>query len=329
MELVGYSFEEYYWFVGLSQLAASVLLFFIINWFGARTVSIGYMQVGTLIKEETAPAFNFIFRVVAPIVYFIIVCAIAQQLGFYSFLNNSYLIVVYYWLFRLFWIFSAHRWALTSWGQQILYLSCSIALAIWVYSLMEKAEKILPNPQNLIDNLWLLIILFIYSVLNKTQDLREKTIKRMDRYYIRQYSNFHQKYNKIIKEFFHDDFYEALTYAIMIYEDFNRPRIVRYLEYVSFFILRRPHTLGIMQVKTAKCINNVQSIKLAMRKIKIDAKEIDRGQYYTNKEIATEIADRYNGGDNSYAEVVTQIFELIATKFYDIPYENAEYQASK
>ena len=94
--------------------------------------------------------------------------------------------------------------------------------------------------------------MFVYSILNKVEISRDGTIKRKNKYIISRYTTFKKKYDTIIKEFFHNDFYEALTYSIMIYEDFNRPRVVRWIEYLRFWITRKPHTLGIMQVTTDK-----------------------------------------------------------------------------
>lgn len=315
-------FCDYHWYIGIIHFIMAVALFFIVNWIGAHSLSVGYVQMSVVIKEDSAPAFNFLFKVIAPIVYLILTATIFQQLGFPNLTNNCYLIVVYYWIFRVLWIVCTGRGSLTNWIEQTLYWVCSIGLAIWIYSLLESVDKILPDPRSLLDQLWILIIIFIYSVLNKVQLSREKTIKRKEKYLERRYKKFHQKYDNIIKEFFHDDFYEAVTYSIMIYEDFNRPIFVRWIEYISFFIKRKPHTLGIMQVMTSAYINNEESIQLAMKKIKEDGDKINKKEYYYKSGIAISIAEKYNGGDYSYADEIRQVYLFIATKFYNITDEN-------
>ena len=60
----------------------------------------------------------------------------------------------------------------------------------------------------------------------------------------------------------------------MIYEDFNRPQIVRWIEYVRFWITSKPHTLGIMQVMSDEYIDNEESIRRAMRIIIDDSRVI-------------------------------------------------------
>lgn len=318
MESIIFSFKEYFWIVGVAQFASAVLLFFIINWIGSHSFSFGYMQISVVIKKDSAPAFNFIFKVIAPIVYLIIISAIAQNLGFKYFMNNCYLIVVYYWLFRLIWNLSAQRGSLINWREQFFCWLCSISLSVWVYSIINNVEKILPDPKTLLDEFWLLIIFFIYSVFNNTKILKDRTSQIQEKYYTKRYIKFHKKYDNIICSFFKDDFYKAVTYSIMIYENFNRPPITRCIEYIKFYLTHKPHTLGIMQVKTSRYINNIESIKLAMKKIKKDSKNIIRDKYsYT--EIVSEIAKQYNNGDYIYAEEVSQIFTSIATKFYHLP----------
>ena len=108
----------------------------------------------------------------------------------------------------------------------------------------------------------------------------------------------------------------------MIYEDFNRPMIVRWIEYLSFFISKKKHTLGIMQVMTSKYINNEESIRLAIRKIKEDGEKIQEKKYNHKSSFAYAIAKQYNGGDYSYADEVQEVYIFISQKFYNILDEN-------
>ena len=158
-------------------------------------------------------------------------------------------------------------------------------------------------------------------MLNNVQFSRSGTIKRKNNYIYSRYKTFRKKYNATIHEFFQNDFYEALTYSIMIYEDFNRPIVVRWVEYLRFWIMRKPHTLGIMQVTTDKYINDKESIILAMQKISLDNNDVM--EKYTESpspdinRMAYLIAAKYNPGDYNYAKEVREIFEQIASTFYD------------
>lgn len=313
-------FFEYYWYIALTHFLISVVLFFVVNWIGARAISVGYMQLDIVIQDDTAPAFNFLFKVLAPIV-FIVLCAVGFEfVNLKQFNKNIYFITIFYWIFRVLWVLCTSRGKLTNWFEQIVYWVISIGLSIWIYSLIESVEQILPSPRALLDQLWILIIIFLYSILNKLQISREGTIKRKNNYILSRYKTFKKKYDTIIKGFFHNDFYEALTYSIMIYEDFNRPIIVRWIEYISFWITRKPHTLGIMQVTTDKYIDDNESIKQSMQKIIFDSKNIM--EHYCGSPspdinyIALLIANKYNPGDYKYASEIRDIFKQISSAFY-------------
>ena len=319
-------FTEYYWYILLTHFVLSVALFFIVNWIGARAISIGYMQMDIVIQEDTAPAFNFLFKVLAPVV-FIVLCAVGfEALGIPQFNNNIYFVTIFYWLFRIFWVLCSSRASLMNWWEQIIYWGASIGLSIWVYSLIESVEQILPSPRSLLDQLWILIIIFVYSILNKVQISREGTIRRKNNYINSRYNTLRKKYNAQIKDFFHNVFYEALTYSIMIYEDFNRPIIVRWVEYMRFWITKTPHTLGIMQVKTEKYINNEESIIQAMFIIKNLGNEFIREyenseyrEYYTSISSAIGyIGRKYNGGGYKYQEEIESIFNIISPNYTNI-----------
>lgn len=318
-------FIEYYWYILVTHIALSVILFFLVNWVGTRAISVGYMQLNIAIQEDTALAFNFLFKVLAPVVY-IVLCAVGfESLGVPILNRNIYFITIFYWLFRVLWIVCSNRVSLINWWEQIIYCGASVVLSIWVYSLIERVEQILPEPRALLDQLWILIILFVYSILNNMQISKEGTIKKQSKYINARYISFSKKYDAIIKDFFHSDFYEALTYSIMIYEDFNRPIVIRWFEYLRFWITKRPHSLGIMQVKTNKCISDTESILQAMQIIQNLGRNFvakyensEYREYYTSISSAINyIGNKYNGGDY-YPTEIESIFEAISHNYSNI-----------
>lgn len=50
------------------QISLGILLFFIINWIGKHSYSIGYISISIFVRAEEAPAFNYIVRVLTPVV---------------------------------------------------------------------------------------------------------------------------------------------------------------------------------------------------------------------------------------------------------------------
>ena len=315
-------FNNYTIDIAILQIFLSIILFFSINWLGEKSISVGYMQLSLTIKEDTAPAFNLLFKVISPIVFLILCACLFQEVGLDNYNKNCFLIVIYYWIIRFLYILTTNRITLTNWSIFLLYASISITLSVFIYNILQKVDKILPNPQALLDQLWILIIIFLYSIFNKLQLSKEKTKKRKIKYIESRYKKFHYEYNKIIISQFKKPFYEALTYSIMIYEDFNRPAIIRYLEFASFFITKKTHTLGIMQIKTNKFINDEESIKLATNKILLDSREFFRTEFkdYMKNNIQyyliSYITNKYNGGDYNYSNEIHFIYNIINEKFY-------------
>ena len=283
----------------------AILLFILINWIGKNSLSVGYMQMNVVIQEDTAPAFNFLFKALGPVVYLILCVVIFQSLKLDNLVDRCYFIVIDYWIFRLLWNLLSNRWKLINWGQQILYWLTSIGIAVWFYNKIGEVNNILPSGQGLVDQMWILIIAFLYAVFNQVKTGNTKTIKRKNSYIESRYKKFHAEYNDIIHSYFHNKFYEALTYSIMVYEDFNRPFMIRIAEYISFFFCRkRPHSLGIMQVMTTNYIDDKQSVKLAIQKIANDANSYleQTPQEDLNASLLLyHIAEQYNGGDPNYA----------------------------
>ena len=69
------------WYIVLLHIALSVLLFFIVNWLGARSSVLGYMQMSIGMKEDTSPMFNYLFKVLAPVVYIVLIAALSSIWG--------------------------------------------------------------------------------------------------------------------------------------------------------------------------------------------------------------------------------------------------------
>lgn len=182
--------QNHPWIIHLIHFGLAILLFFIMNWIGKKSISIGYMQLSVVFETDSAPAFNFIFKVLGPVVYLILCTVLFQTTGLNILVDKCYFIVIYYWAFRFFWNLVANRLKLFNWIQQILYWASSIGLALWIYSNIEKVDKILPDGKGLIDQMWILIIAFLYAVFNQLNIGEYRTIKRKDNYLTSRYNKF-------------------------------------------------------------------------------------------------------------------------------------------
>ncbi|GAA4494150.1 hypothetical protein GCM10023172_03810 [Hymenobacter ginsengisoli] len=86
--------------------------------------------------------------------------------------------------------------------------------------------------------MWIIIILFVYKIINDLDVSVKGAEKRKSRYIFKKYILFKTKYGKIIDSQVDNDILKTIIYAIIIYENFNRSRLVRAVENVSYFIIK-------------------------------------------------------------------------------------------
>src|SRR5688572_25518961 len=110
-----------YFDVFIIQFLLGIILFFIVNWIGKHSYSVGYISISVFVQTEEAPAFNYLIRVLTPIVYIIVAAAILYSLNLDRYVINFYLVNVYYLIFRLIFNLITGRGLLLNWSRQFLY----------------------------------------------------------------------------------------------------------------------------------------------------------------------------------------------------------------
>lgn len=304
-------FETYSLASAIIHLALAFIFFFYINWVGSYAKPLGYMQLSVIEKDDTYPMFNLLFKVLAPVVMMVIVGAVCQKAQWSIVTTNMYFIVVDYWIVRVSYIVAFSKATLTDWKIQIIYIVTSVLLSIFIYySILSNVDSILPSAESLRDQLWICIILFLYSILNKLEVSRDSTILRKERYIKEKYSSFQKKYSCIVNVRCPNMYFRILLYSLMIYENFNRPPLARKVEHLYSFFSKKKHTYGIMQVTHDGYIDDETSVMLAIEKIKCDYESIVIDDDVRLLNIIGLIVAKYNGGEQ-YNEEVEGIFRKI------------------
>ncbi len=267
------------------QVLFGISLFFLINWIGRHSFSIGYMQISMFLKEEESPAFNVIFRILSPIVYLFILSAILYKLGLSRYVSNIYLVSVYYLSFRLLFNIITNRGRLLNWTRLISQWVIIISLSYYCYDrIISTQTNLFPDFSTWSNEIWIIILIFLYSVFNNIKLSPRHTKRRKLNYLTNRYNFFKKRYGEVIKSSIENQKLESLIYAIMIYEDFNRPKLIRNIENISSRLTRKEHSLGLMQIKADKIINDEISLEIALKKIK--------KSYTTNKEKLIEQSEK-------------------------------------
>ena len=222
-------------------------------------------------KEHSPIGLNYIINIFFPAIYIIILSGIFYNLNLNNLINKMYIITIFFYIIRWIKIVVCGKHLLVDWKSEIFCFLISFFIGYIIYFIfITKTNDIFPSIEELKNGIWLAIITFFLHYLfeklyNKPYLDTNKHKNRINNYIIDRYENFSSKYDYLIIT--NNKKLKILVYAIMIYEDFNRPKVLRFFEYIKLFFYKSA-TLGIMQVNSKKIINDKQSVEEGFKKIK-------------------------------------------------------------
>ena len=333
------------------HFSLAILLFIIQNWIGSRSYSRGYIRFSLLDDKNEALSLNFVLKVFGPIVYLIIVVAILQYLNKPNIANNIINVIFYYLGIRVLFIFLYERASIVNWPRIIFHYASIILVSIIVYkNFINSVETLLPDFSEIKNEIWILILLFLYQIGNGVGDKQianplyepeqaflPELKNRKKKYILKKHRIFKSKYEQTISEISNnDDSFNLIIYAILIFENFNRPRIVRWIERVWVRISKKNITQGIMQVSSNKVITDKESVIIGTKNLYKHYRKYLQAEYSYNTFqkvikrhcpdkkyvrqvlfIAKAIIDN-EGGHRKYNEIFTDIkSEFQLYDFYD------------
>ena len=184
------------------HITLAIILFFLINFLGQHSPSsLGYYQLTSFLETDEAPAFNYLIRVLTPTVLIILISTLFYSLKLDNLTVNIYLISVYYVVFRLLFNLAINRSHLINWPKQFLYLVSIIVLNYFVYVKFIKIKSnLLPDFSTMTNELWLIILIFLYTLINNISLSDKNAQKRKDKYILTQFSRINAKYNGTVSQ---------------------------------------------------------------------------------------------------------------------------------
>lgn len=284
---------------------------------------------------------NYTLCVLSPAVSIAIFAVAYEHIGFDSGIDSLWMICPLYWGVRFVYFALRNRLAFLDLKYEGVRFVLSILITTAVFYVICKLRK---NEQSLFiswdeirNAVWYALLAYIAKLvwdMFQAEFCRqnEKNADRVREITIRRYNEFSEKFCCVVnccisEESTLIEFYSALEstiYAIMIYEDYNRPILVRELEtFLMRYHLNRGcmMTLGVMQTRTNRVISDEESIRLAIQKIVpiIESRSISSEvllgecgsvEMYFGEKILPEILKDYNG-TVSYLNEVTNIYNMI------------------
>lgn len=173
-------------------------------------------------------------------------------------------------------------------------------------SFLSKVETVFPDANEMKTVIWLLIILFLYLSFKdqvRLDFMKESTITfaKKKEYVVTSYAKLKMKYHNEVAKFKNKQVI-PLFYAMMVYENYQHPPVVRYVR--ERFFGRKQNTYGVMQILSSVPLTDLQSIEKSMDRIEqimkkskmtksnFDAAKILK-EYYHKDEIISNITAIY------------------------------------
>lgn len=257
------------------HIGLSIILFFIQNWIGSRAYSKGYIRFSLLDDKDEALSSNYVIKVFGPIVFLIITVALFQYFKLNQFVSGIINVVYYYLAIRVLLIFLYERVMIVNWVRIFCYYASIIIISkIIVESFINSVSTLLPEFSQIKNEIWLLIIIFVYQLGNGFEEKKPQNElyesskaylpelkKRKRKYIIKKYKSLNNLYGKKINEISGgDQAFNLIIISILIFENFNRPTVIRYLERLWVKTTKRNTTQGIMQTSSNTPLSDIESI---------------------------------------------------------------------
>lgn len=278
------------------QFIFSFFLFLILNYFDNK-------------KDKN----NNVNHILIANIYIIILSSAFSSLNWHSFNENIFMVIVYELIIRLVYVKTILKRDILVNNKYYftIYLFAILFGIIIDSNIISKVDSVIPSVESILPGLWLLIIIFIYSLLKDKLTLefiqdKRKFTDRLGEYIVVSYARLKNKYNKYVNNTNKD--INRIIYSIMIYENYKNPLLMRKLDTLLVKYGSESTELGIMQVKTNKVITDEESIKIASNKIaKIYDKEVKKQMSEQNLKA---ILKKYKN-DDTFIEEVKDIYQKL------------------
>ena len=262
----------------VTHLTLAIILFLIQNWIGSRAYSVGYIKFSLLDDKDEALAVNYVIKVFGPVIFLILTVAIFQYSKLTA-LNSEIINVIYYYLaIRLFLIVIYGRILIVNWFRILIYYASVLLIANYTYeNFLLSIGNLLPDFSQIKNEIWLLILIFLYQVANGFETkypnnaIQETTLAylpellpRKRRYILRKFRKLQETYSATIDKITNGNKEVRLVIiAILIFENFNRPFVIRQIENIWFktFAKGSLGTTGIMQTKSTTVLKDKESVE--------------------------------------------------------------------
>ena len=189
-----------------------------------------YQPIASLFNVENSTGFNAVYRISIGPVGIIFSSIVLYLLAQDQLVEGIWTASVWFFIAQAALFAGLARWKLVDKSKFFAFHAVSIALSVYLYdALITKGlDHLLPDETNLRTDMWLLLAVFIYGIFRLIPGSERKFGNRKDAYVTARAEKFRKKFYADLRPF--DRFIQDAIVAVMIYEDFNRPKVVRLVE---------------------------------------------------------------------------------------------------
>lgn len=131
-------------------------------------------------------------------------------------------------------------------------------------------DNIFPSSETIKLLIWLFIIGYILLYIKKNIDIKAPTNNNINyyddkEYIVMQYAKYKNKYNNIVSS--KNEVLNQLTYSIMVYENYNKPELIRKIDLLKYKLFHEENKFGIMQINRKQPITDEESIIICLNKL--------------------------------------------------------------
>lgn len=267
-------------------------------------VWIGYILFGVIIF-----IFNIIISnkyklskrdiLIINLIYLLVLAGMFSRFGILKFNENIFMIFVVEVFCQLFYVnYFLEKNFFDKSDNYLLFTIIKIFLAYVINKeLINKVSDVFLSGDNLKEVVWLLIIVYLFQFLKDKKEFisSENEVFISKENIAVSFARLKLNYGEDI--IVSDESRKLVIYAIMIFNNYKRPKFFRKLDSLCFKLNNKPRKLGIMQIMSKKYINDYESIITATKKIEKlyekSKKDIDVINLY-DKDNSKEIIFIYN-----------------------------------
>lgn len=226
-----------------------------------------YQPISLSVSDEIQPAFNILFRTLGPNILLLV-------FGMLSYLGEDYIDIHLLWLIvptqcviRI--LFNWNRLRIFNWPRFIISSVLATLLAYGIGKRVLVNEDLLfPEIQDMEKELWLVVILYLYMLLNTMLSNNVRLERRLRNFIRHSYGKMKQNYGATVDKHELPKDFENFIYAVMISERFNHPLGVRISDRIGSFFKFGKDEDWILPEKYKGHLLNSKSVDLAIQQIR-------------------------------------------------------------